>query len=137
MRYCSYGKTATVWRAEEVGVPNAEQAEQHGEIALEGRGAEVLVHLVKAVEQVVEIVRADGQHGCQANGRVHGVAAAHPIPKTEHVGCVDTELRNSLGVGGDGDKVLGDGRLVTAKTVHRPGACGLGIGDGFERGEGL
>src|SRR5690348_12247264 len=35
---------------EKVGVPDAQQRHQHREIALEWRGAEVLVHLVEATE---------------------------------------------------------------------------------------
>ena len=38
-------------------------------------------------------VGADGDHGGQADGRVHRVAAADPVPEAEHVGGVDAELR--------------------------------------------
>src|SRR4030095_16855716 len=43
--------------AEEVRVPNRQQTEEHREIALERRTAEMLVHLMKAVEQRAEILR--------------------------------------------------------------------------------
>ena len=82
--------------AEEVGVPDGEQAEEDGQIFLERRGAEVLVHGVEAGEHVAEIVRADGDHGGQADGGIHGVAAADPVPEAEHVGGVDAELVTSL-----------------------------------------
>ena len=35
----------------------------------------------------------DGEHGRQADGRVHRIAAADPVPEPEHVGGVDAELR--------------------------------------------
>ncbi len=92
--------------AEEVVVPEAEQAHQHRQVALERRGAEMLVHLVEAVEHGAEIVRADGQHGREADGRIHGIAAADPIPEAEHVGGVDAELRDLFGIGRDGDEML-------------------------------
>ncbi len=44
-------------RAEEVGVPDGEQAQQHRQVALERRGAEVLVHLVEAGEHRAEVRR--------------------------------------------------------------------------------
>ena len=63
-----------------------------GRLLLEGRGAEMLVHLVEAVQHGAEIIRADGQHGRKADGRIHGVAAADPIPEAKHVGGIDAEL---------------------------------------------
>ena len=94
---------------EEVGVPDGEEAEEGGEIFLEGRGAEVVVHGVEAFEHGAEVVGADGDHGGEADGGVHGVAAADPVPEAEHVGGVDAELGDGFGVGGDGDEVAGDG----------------------------
>src|SRR6185437_5685893 len=76
-------------RIEEVGIPDGEQSEQDGEISLVGRSAEVLVHLVKSVEHGAEVVGSDGQHGRKADGGIHGIAAADPVPEAEHVGGVD------------------------------------------------
>ena len=80
-------------RAEEIRVPHAEQSHQHGQIAREGRRAEVLIHLVKASEQLAEVLRPDGEHRRQADRRVHRVAPADPVPELEHVRGVDAELR--------------------------------------------
>ena len=84
--------------AEEVGVPDAQETHEHGQVLLEGGGAEVLVHLVEAVEHGAEMLRPDREHGGQADRRIHGVAAADPIPELEHVGGVDSELRHFRGV---------------------------------------
>ena len=70
-----------------------------GRIPLHGSGAEVLVHLVESVQHGAEVVRPDGDHGGEADRRGHGVAAANPVPELEHVGAIDTELRNSRLIG--------------------------------------
>src|SRR5215475_2508101 len=54
--------------AKEVVVPYAQEPQEHWQVTLEGGSAEVLVHLVKTVEHGGEMLRADGQHGRQANG---------------------------------------------------------------------
>ena len=82
-----------------------------------------------------EIIRADGQHGGEADGRIHGVAAADPIPEAEHVGGIDAELGYFRGVGGHRDEVLGHGFFIAAQTRQRPGASRVGVGHGFERRE--
>ena len=107
-------------RAEEIVVPDGQQAHQHRQVLLEWRGAEVLVHLVEAGEHRAEIVRADGEHRRKPDRRVHRVAAADPIPEAEHVGGVDAELRDLLRVGRDRDEVLCDRLLVAAESRQRP-----------------
>jgi hypothetical protein len=47
--------------AKEVVVPEGQQAQEHRQVALERGRAEVLVYLVKAVEQSAEVLRADGK----------------------------------------------------------------------------
>src|SRR5262249_15477680 len=55
--------------AEEVAVPDAEQPHQHWHVALKRRRAEMLVHLMEAGEHVAEIIRPDGDHGREPDGR--------------------------------------------------------------------
>src|ERR1700691_4650657 len=45
--------------AEKVGVPDSQKAHQHREVSLERSGAEMLVHLVEAVQHCAEVVRSD------------------------------------------------------------------------------
>ena len=52
---------------------------------------EVLVHRVRAGEQLAEAVGADGDGDRQADGRPHRIAAADPVPEAE--GGRDAELR--------------------------------------------
>ena len=65
-----------------------------GRLRSNGRGAEVLVHLVEAGEHRAEVVGADREHRREADRRIHRVAAADPVPEAEHVGGVDAELRH-------------------------------------------
>ena len=69
-------------RAEEIVVPDGQQPHEHRQVALERRGAEMLVHLVEAIEHGAEVIRPDGQHGRKADGRIHRIAAARPSPRT-------------------------------------------------------
>ncbi len=57
--------------AEEVIVPYREKTHEHGQVALEWRGPEVLIHFVKAAEQAAEVFRADRQHRREADRRIH------------------------------------------------------------------
>src|SRR5215469_6394501 len=93
-------------RSEEIAVPDAQETHQHWQVVLEGSGAEVFVHLVETTEECIKVVRPDGDHGREANGRAHRVTSTHPVPKLEHVGSIDTELPYFRGIGGDRNKVL-------------------------------
>src|SRR6202034_2117955 len=77
---------------EEVVVPNTEKAQDHRKIFFEWRGSEMLIHLMKAVEHRAEIIGADGEHSREADGGIHRVASAAPVPNPEHIRGVDAEL---------------------------------------------
>ena len=77
--------------APEVAVPDGKQAHQRRQIALERRRAKVHIHLMEAVQHFAKVIRTDGQHGRQADGRIHRVAATHPVPELEHVAWIDAE----------------------------------------------
>ena len=123
--------------AEEVRVPHRQQAHQHRQVAVEGRGAEVLVHLVKAAEHVAKVLGADCQHGRQSDGRIHGVATANPVPELEHVVGVDAECGDGPCVGGNRDEVFGNGCLGVPEAGEQPVARGMRVGHRLERGERL
>src|SRR5438093_245848 len=57
--------------AEKVVVPNGEQAHENRQVDLEGGRAEMLVHLVEAIQHAAEIIRTDGDHGRKADCRIH------------------------------------------------------------------
>ncbi len=57
------------------------------------RGAEMLVHLMRAGEEIPEILRADGDHDRQADGAPQRVATADPVPEAEHPVRGDAEVR--------------------------------------------
>ena len=103
-------------RAEEIVVPDRQQTHQHRQILFERRGAEMFVHLVEAIEHRAEIIRPDGEHRRKADGRVHRVTSADPIPEPEHVGRIDAERGHLFGIGRDGDEMLRHGFRVAAET---------------------
>src|SRR4249920_3869457 len=111
--------------AEEVIVPDAEQAHQNRQVALEWRRAEMLVHLMEAAEHGAEIVRANSHHGREPDSRIHRIAAADPIPETKHIGRINAEPRYLLSIGGDGDKMFRDSGFVLQARQHplTRGAC--------------
>ena len=108
---------------------------EDGDVLLEGRSAEVLVHRMESGEHFAEVVRAEGDHVGEADGGIHRIAAPYPIPEAEHIGGVDAELGDLLGICGNGDEVLGDGGFVTTQTGERPLAGRGGIGHGLQRGK--
>src|SRR5262249_14540302 len=55
-------------RTEEVVVPNGQEAHEHWQIALEGRGAEMFVHLMETIQHGAEVIRADSKHGREPDG---------------------------------------------------------------------
>ena len=132
---------------EEVAVPHVEHAHQHHGVLLERGVGEVLVDLVEAVQELLEAGRAEDHGERGADGGVHGVAAADPVPEAEGVLRVDAELGDLLQVGGDSDEVLADGLgfllLGTVdgagglELLKQPGAGAAGVGQGLQRGEGL
>ena len=69
-------------RAEEVVVPDAEQPHQHRQVALERRGAEVLVHLVEAGEHRAEVLRADRRASSRGRSPSPSSSARRPSPRS-------------------------------------------------------
>ncbi len=123
--------------AEEVVVPDADEAHEHRQVAVERRRAEVLVDGVEAVQHGAEVVGADRQHGGEADGGIHRIAAADPVPELEHVGGVDAELGDLLGVSRDRDEMLGDRLGIAPEPLERPFARAMRISHRLERREGL
>ena len=121
---------------EEAGVPQADQAHHHRQVALEGRCAEMLVHALGASEHFVECLRADGDHQRQADRRPQRIATADPIPDREHQILVDAEFDGALRLARHGgEMVLQDD--IRAQIGLQPVARGSGVEQGFLRGEGL
>src|SRR5580704_11521862 len=54
-------------RIKKVGVPNSEQTEENRQVPIKRRCAEVLIHLMEAIEHGTKIVRANRQHGGQTD----------------------------------------------------------------------
>ena len=81
------------FRAQKIRVPNREQSHEHRQILRKRCGAEMFVHFVKPREHRAIMLRPDGQHRRKADGRIHRVAPADPVPEAEHVGRINAESR--------------------------------------------
>ncbi len=120
----------------EVDVPDADQRHQHRHVLGEGRGEEVLVHLIGALEQLHEAVEADRERDGQADGGPHRVAPADPGPELEDVLLADAERHGRRLIGRGGDEVRAHVG-VGAGVVQEPAARGMGIEQRLLGGEGL
>ncbi len=81
---------------------------------------------VHAGQEFGEAFLADGRHHRKADGRIHRVAAADPIPEAEHVPGIDPEFGDPLGIRRDGHEMLGDGVLAQRGDQPAPGGGGIG-----------
>jgi hypothetical protein len=80
----------------------------------------VLVHGVGTVQHLLEVVESDRKTDGETDGGPKRVSTTDPIPESKHVGLVDTEFCDGVGVGGESDKVLGDvGGLGLSAIEHR------------------
>ena len=122
--------------AKEVAVPDGQEPHQDREVLLERSRLEVLVHGVEAGQQVGEASGTDRQHRRKADCRIHRVAATDPIPEAEHIGRVDAERLDALGIRRDCDEVSGDGRIVLERG-ERPGTRSRSIRHRLERAKRL
>ena len=122
--------------AVEVVVPDTEHGEEDGQVLLERRGAEVLVHTMRTLEELLEVIEADDKRDGETNRGPEGVAAADPVPERKHVLLGDAKLGDLGGVGGERDEVLRDVRLVLGGG-EEPVASGDRVRDGLLGGEGL
>jgi len=111
--------------AEEVRIPDAEHREDRRHVPLERRGAEVLVHLERPGEQLLERVHPDGARDRQPDRAPQRVAPADPVPERKHVLRIDAELRDLLLIGRQRDEVPRDRRVVEpgCATSHARAEC--------------
>ena len=96
-----------------------------------------------AGEELGEPLRPDRDHERRADGGVHRVAAADPVPEAEGVGGVDAEVGDLVERGRDRDEVPGHGlgrrrrsRRPT-QPVEQPRPAQPRVGERLEGAEGL
>ena len=122
--------------AEEVHVPDAEERHDHRQVPLGRRSLEVLIHRVRAIEQLLEAGHPDDAGDRQADRRPERVAAADPVPEREHVGDVDAERAHLFLRRRDRDEVLRY-RRVAAELRRDPCACRARVHQCLLRGQEL
>ena len=119
----------------EVGIPDAEKTANDGNVVLEWCLLEVVIDGVSASKELVEVVITNVEGDRQTDGGPNGISTADPAFEAKHVLGVDSEFGNFFGVGGQGNKVLGNIFLLCG--LQEPFLCSVGIGDGLSGGEGL
>ena len=122
---------------EEIVVPDSQKRHEDRDVAMPRCCPKMLVHLSKAMEHRMKILRANCDHGRKPNGRVHRIPATDPIPKAEHVGRIDSKLGNLCRIGRNGDKVLCNRLLARPEPLEQPVLGRLGIGHRLLGREGL
>jgi hypothetical protein len=95
----------------------------------------VLVHLVTAFEDQLELIHAERQRDRQPDRRPHRIAPTDPIPHREAVLRRDQERVHCLGVGRDCGEV--PRRCALAQAVDDPMTRELRVGERLQRREGL
>ena len=123
---------AAAGEAVEIAVPDIEQTQAHRQVLRQWRGAEMLVHGMRARKEISEALGTDRDGNRQANGRPQRVAAAHPVPETKGGG--DAEGRCSFDVGGERRKVAG---YIATTLGSKPRERRARVGHGLGRGEGF
>mmetsp|Transcript_53784 Transcript_53784/g.126936 ORF Transcript_53784/g.126936 Transcript_53784/m.126936 type:complete len:559 (+) Transcript_53784:879-2555(+) len=123
---------AAAGEAVEVAVPDVDQTQQHRQVLGERRGRKVLVHRMRAGQQVAEVAGADRDRDRQTDDRPQRVAATDPVPEAK--GRVDAKGRSGRGVAAGGDEVA---RHVRTACGQEPGLGRLRIGQRFLGREGL
>ncbi len=123
-------------RAEEVVVPHAEEGQHYRQVRRQRGGKEVIVHRMRAAQQLLEAMKTHRHADGQADTRVQRVASAYPVPEREHVGRVDAKGGHSRGVGGECHKMARDVRWVGGGG-EEPGFGGVRICQCFLCREGL
>ena len=93
----------------------------------------MLVELVRAREQPVEILRADRQRDRQPDSRPERIASPDPVPDREPLVRRNPEIVHRPAVGRDGDALRGNGRI--AAVLQQPLACGIGVCERLKRRE--
>ncbi len=120
---------------ENVAVIEADQAKQHRQVLAHRRGAEMGVHRMRAIQELAEIFRTDGDHQRQADRRPDRITPADPIPEPEYPLAFDTEGGNFVERRRDRAEVMADGRVP--ELVGDEGTRRGGIGHRFDGREGL
>mmetsp|Transcript_64532 Transcript_64532/g.135441 ORF Transcript_64532/g.135441 Transcript_64532/m.135441 type:complete len:395 (-) Transcript_64532:749-1933(-) len=122
---------------QDAGVPDREQAHEHGQILLRSRSEEVLVHLVASLQELRDDAEAILERQWEdADSTPAGESAAHPVPEAEDVLGVDAErgrLVQGRRAGGD---VLRDA-VGRAELLDEPLLDCLCVEHGLSGGERL
>ncbi len=118
-----------------IAIPNAQKAHDDRQVFFQRRSEKMLVHLIGAAQERLEIVVSYGNRHRQADGRPHRITPADPVPEPEDAIFAYAERLAALDIGRNRCEMVVDGLL--AQRIGQPLAGGVGVGHGFVSGEGL
>jgi len=93
----------------EINVPETQQTQDDRHVFAKRGVVKMLVHGIGPLQKGLKALKANRQGGNQPNGAPYRITTADPIPENEHVGRVNAKGSHCFFIGGDGDKMLGDG----------------------------
>mmetsp|Transcript_2103 Transcript_2103/g.4985 ORF Transcript_2103/g.4985 Transcript_2103/m.4985 type:complete len:470 (+) Transcript_2103:526-1935(+) len=123
--------------AEEVVVPHAKHRHHHRKVLRQRRLAEVLVHSVRARQQLRKILITDADSDGGSDRAPERVAPPDPVPEPEHVVFRDAKRLARSGVGRDGRKMLLHRADVGPKGGEEPRLGRVRVQNRLLGGEGL
>ena len=114
-------------------VPDAHKRQQHRHVLRRIGGAEMPVHLLRAAQETVKGLGANGDHQRQANRPPNGIAPADPILEPEDLRGIDAKLSGLILGGAEGRELRG---RIAAMILH-PRPRRTRICHGLDGGKGL
>ena len=99
------GNDSRALRAEEVPVPDGDEAGDRWEVPAQGRRHEVLVHRAESVEQLAKPVRAEGDARREPGRGAERRSAAHPVPDAKDIVRGNAESGSGVGMRRNSEEV--------------------------------
>ena len=122
--------------AQEGGVPDAQETQDHRHVLAHRCSLEVAIHGMRAIAELLHddrtILQRQRDH---PDSRAHGEATPDPVPEAKHVAVIDTERFRLVQSSRDRNHVLAHG--VRPQLLHQPGANRAGVQHRLSSGERL
>ena len=114
-------------------MPKPDKGQQDRHVLRQWGGLEMAVHRAGTGQKVIEGIGADRDHQGQTDGSPKRIAPADPILKAENARGINAIGGSLVTCGRDGGKLRRRGR----DRARHPPLGGVGVGHGFNRGEGF
>lgn len=109
---CKAAQVLVIWqqglrlRSVEVIIPDADKCKDDWKVVFELGLLEVNVHLMRAGQELMEVVVANVNGDAQSDRRPERISSTDPVEEFEHVRFIDSKGCDLLGIGRQSHKVL-------------------------------